>query len=327
MEEFKADNCFYYILLHWLHKKSGVRIPEHFLYFVFGRIHFKYTSVPSDGNRKFPIIDLCQYSEEGELTKWLWIEKKMHEPRNAEMAWEEVKQQIEAGGIPIVRIMLHELPGYDIKDTLNTLLAIEEYFPENQEVSVQNMFYTGRLSIEQLNKSRLAIEKFGSPAYQWLELKYHKLPALNLDYFYFILKEKVRMGASLIKEQQQCFEQFAVDVENALNYGNLLKKIFLTTIKKELYHPIGPPAARREVLTILKELNEANFVSKEIVERYSELVSKWDNIKILVAKASVEPKGIIERLAQRIRSIAELEKEVMLHLQLEVKEEIVGESV
>ena len=320
VEAFKTDNCFYYILLNWLYKKSGVHIPEHFLYFVFGRIYFKYTSVAHHGNRKFPKVDLRQYSEE-ELSKWLGIEKKLHEPENEVMAWEEVKQQIEAGETPIVRIMLSKLPGFGINDQLNTLLAIEEYFPEDKEVSVRSMFFTGRLSLDQLDESRSEIKKFGSPAYQWLELKYHKLPTLTLDYFYTILQEKVRMGEGLLEEQQQRFEQFAVDIENSLDYGSLLKKIFFSTIRDELFHPIGPSAARREVLTTMKELHAGGFVSEEIVEKYELLTKEWDFLKMLVAKASYEPTGMIERIVQRIRYIAELETDVMLHLQHEVKEE------
>lgn len=320
MEELKHDNCFYYILLNWLYRKSGIQIPEHFLYFVFGRIHFKYTSVQPDGNGKFPSIDLHQYSEEEELSKWLWIEKQLHEPKNEVMAWEEVKQHIEAGETPIVRIMLSNLPGYGIDDRVNTILAIEEYFPQEQEVEVRSIYYTGRLSLKQLNEARFEIRKFGYPAYQWLELKYHKLPSLNIDYFYKMLQEKVRMGENSLKEQQQRFQQFAVDIENSENYGNLLKKIFFSTIRSQMFHPIGPTAARREVLTAMKELHAANFVSEEIVKKYECLTSEWDILKTLVAKASYAPKGIAERLAQGIRSIAELEAEVMLQLQYEVKE-------
>ncbi|TQK41812.1 hypothetical protein FB479_1189 [Brevibacillus sp. AG162] len=317
MEERHDKNCFIEVLKHWFYRQLGVEVPDVFLYIIFGSLNFHYSSRLEDPSHIFPKVDLIQPTDETNLEKWLGLKTIWHDPVTSERGWNRLEPLLMKGQNPIVRVAVHMLPDLEASQTV-TFMSINQYLPEESAVDVFSTFYSGRLSLEKLDLARREIVSFSLPECQWLELSMMEMPVLDHSYLERIFLAQLQ--ADLAKGYSAAnFEKMIADLLLVEGLNPLLAKLYIACFGKHMFHPKGPASVRREMLSVMHELQKGGTVSEETVVRYEVLCQQWDILKMMFAKAGAAPKQMVERLIERVRTIAALEQEVFDMMRKQVK--------
>ncbi len=280
------------------------------------KLGFTYSSNYLNSSDIFPQVNFFQYRDFNSITKWLGIEIINHSPSDAKCGWEDIKNKLSNGEVPIIwgagKI------GNSEKYLPATFFAVHSYVPSNYTVQLTGVQYNGQISLSNLEYLRKEVENYKIPKFSWIELKLNTLPELSTNLMMQILTEKIR---SQDESFLTAFSNFERDLNILKQLNPLFVKVILTNFSNQMYHPWGPVAYRKHFLYVISELNKNGYLPNKVLKKYEELYSEWQIIQMMFKKSTLtQTMEILKRIIPRINHISELEKQTfsMLLEQVEV---------
>ncbi|AUM64513.1 hypothetical protein C0R09_08215 [Brevibacillus laterosporus] len=305
------------IIKNWIIYKTGKEISIDYLFLVIGHLKLSYESKKLRNTDIFPQINIRQKYDFSYLDKYLGIKAHWNSPVNREKAWEEIKQFIDLGEIPVILVDGSKL--LDVKeDVSTTYVAVHSYSPKENLVGISSVHFNGYIQLQLLKEiGDFSCQNNDKSKNSWVEFHLSNLALLNEYSLLEMIREKLDREHIV---SVGTISHFGEDLQGLMSLQPLLKRIILKNLTGAMFHPWGPPAVRKHLLNIIKELYEKGFVSNETYSTCMNLSNQWITLRNMFGKSTLtQGTEIVERIIQKINILHELEDEFFFTLSIDIK--------